>query len=70
MNLLLLLLAAGAIPALARIAGVMLKLLIELIGGLSVGEEKSFYRKLDRAAETHLKKLEARTGLRKIPHSI
>ena len=36
MNLLLLLLAAGAIPALARIAGVMLKLLIELIGGLVV----------------------------------
>lgn len=36
MNLLLLLIAAGAIPALARIAGIMLRLLVELVGGLVI----------------------------------
>lgn len=36
MNLLLILVAATALPALGRIAGVMMKLLIQLIGGFAV----------------------------------
>jgi nucleotide-binding universal stress UspA family protein len=36
---------------------------IELINGLSLAEEKGFYRKLENAATRHLKKLEARLGL-------
>jgi len=36
MNLLLLLIAAGSMPAIVRIAGLMLRLLAELIGGLVV----------------------------------
>jgi nucleotide-binding universal stress UspA family protein len=40
---------------------------IELIAGLSLAEEKGFYRKLEKTAEARLKKLEARIGLRKVP---
>ena len=36
MNLLMILMAAVALPTLGRIAGMMMKLLIELIGGLVV----------------------------------
>jgi len=36
MNLLLLLIAARAIPVIARIAGMMLRLLVDLIGGLLI----------------------------------
>jgi len=39
---------------------------IELIGGLSMNEEKAFYRKLELTAEKHLKKLGAHPGLRSL----
>jgi nucleotide-binding universal stress UspA family protein len=38
---------------------------IELISGLSMREEKAFYEKLEKAAETHLRKL-AKKGSAKI----
>jgi universal stress protein A len=55
----------GCILARQNQGEIVLLHVIELIGGLSLGEEKGFYRKLERAAETHLRKLEARMGLRK-----
>jgi nucleotide-binding universal stress UspA family protein len=42
---------------------------IELIAGLSMREEKDFYRKLEKVAEARLKKLEARLGIGKVRHS-
>lgn len=42
---------------------------IELIDGLSLAEEKGFYRKLENAAVKHMKKLETRVGLRTAPRS-
>jgi nucleotide-binding universal stress UspA family protein len=42
---------------------------IELIRGLSLGEERDFYRKLEMAAKSCLKRLEARVGMRKVTHS-
>jgi nucleotide-binding universal stress UspA family protein len=50
-------------------AEIILLHVIELIAGLSMGEEKDFYQKLEKVAEARLKKLEARVGLRKVPHS-
>lgn len=36
MNLLLLLIAAGTMPAIVRVAGMMVRLLVELVGGLVI----------------------------------
>ena len=49
-------------------AEIVLLHVIELIGGLSLSEEKGFYQKLKKSAEVHLKKM-ARSGLKDALHS-